>query len=107
MQRVAIRIGIDRHGGDAHFARGFDDATGDFATVGNQNFFEHGFTFLPFGPSWPSVSNKKPRAGRFPTRGDLNFYVLRWVSGGTAPHRHKAHRLLRRQWRLWQCRHPR
>ncbi len=40
--RVAVSIGIHRHGGDAEAAAGGDDATGDFATVGDQDFGEHG-----------------------------------------------------------------
>ncbi len=41
VQRIAIGIGIDGDGLDAHFARSLDDAAGDLATVGDQNFFEH------------------------------------------------------------------
>ena len=38
---IAIGIGVDGDGLDAHFARSLDDAAGDLATVGDQNFFEH------------------------------------------------------------------
>ena len=41
VQRVPIGIGIDGDGLDAHLARSLDDAAGDLATVGDQNFFEH------------------------------------------------------------------
>jgi hypothetical protein len=41
MQRVAIRLGIDGDGGDAQFLAGADDAQGDFAAVGNQDFAKH------------------------------------------------------------------
>ena len=44
MKRVFVSIRIYRHGGDAHFARGLDDAAGNFAAVGDENLTEH------FGP---------------------------------------------------------
>ena len=40
MQGVAVGVGIDRHGGDAHPAGGLDDAAGDFAAIGDQNFLK-------------------------------------------------------------------
>ena len=36
MQRVAVRLGIDRHGLDAEPARGPDDAAGDLAPIGDE-----------------------------------------------------------------------
>ncbi len=41
VQRLLIGIRIDGDGLDAHLARSLDDAAGDLATVGDQNFFEH------------------------------------------------------------------
>jgi hypothetical protein len=41
VQRVAVGLGIHRHGGDAHAARGLDDAAGDLAAVGNQDLGKH------------------------------------------------------------------
>ena len=38
---IAVGFGIHRHGGNAHFLGRGDDAAGDLATVGNQNFREH------------------------------------------------------------------
>ena len=35
---VLVRLGIDGDGGNAHLAAGADDANGDLAAVGNQNF---------------------------------------------------------------------
>ena len=49
VNRIAIGIRIDRNRGDPHLARGFDDAAGDFATVGNQDFLEHSMD-LPIRP---------------------------------------------------------
>ena len=46
MHGVAIGVRIDRDGGDPHLARRLDDAAGDLATIGNQDFFEHGRRFL-------------------------------------------------------------
>jgi hypothetical protein len=40
MQGIAVRIGIDRHRGDAHAASSLDDPAGDFATIGDQNFLK-------------------------------------------------------------------
>jgi hypothetical protein len=41
MQRGRIGVGINRDGLDAHFARGLDDAAGDFTTVGDEDLVEH------------------------------------------------------------------
>jgi hypothetical protein len=41
MERVPVRIRIDRHGFDAHAPRGLDDAAGDLATIGDQDLVEH------------------------------------------------------------------
>ena len=40
--RVGVGIGINSHGAHTHAARSGGHAAGDFAAVGNQNFFEHG-----------------------------------------------------------------
>ena len=42
MQRVGIGIGINRDGGNAHATGGADDAAGDFAAIGDQQFAKHG-----------------------------------------------------------------
>ena len=39
--RLFVRIRIHGHGGNAHFAGGGDNAAGNFAPVGNQNFGKH------------------------------------------------------------------
>ena len=41
MQRAGIGVGIDGDGGDAHAPRGADDAAGDLAAVGDEDFGEH------------------------------------------------------------------
>src|SRR6185312_7036184 len=41
MQRLAIGVGIDGDGGDAHPARRLDDAAGDLAAIGDQYLLEH------------------------------------------------------------------
>ena len=41
MQRRGIGVRIDRDSGDAHAPRGADDAAGDLAAVGDQDFIEH------------------------------------------------------------------
>ena len=40
--RVTIVLGIDRDRADAHRVQGARDATGNFATIGDQNLREHG-----------------------------------------------------------------
>ena len=41
VERVLVGVGIDRDGLDAHAPRGLDDAAGDLAAVGDQDFLEH------------------------------------------------------------------
>ncbi len=41
MQRVGVRVGINGDGGDAQPPGGLDDAAGDLATIGDQNFTKH------------------------------------------------------------------
>ena len=41
VQRVAVGLGIDRDGLDPHPPGGLDDATGDFAAIGNEDPLEH------------------------------------------------------------------
>ena len=38
---IAVGVGIDGDGGDAHLAGGLDDAAGDLAAVGDQDLREH------------------------------------------------------------------
>src|SRR5439155_14608209 len=40
--RVLVGVGVDGDRLDAHLLRGLYDTTGDFAAVGDQDFFEHG-----------------------------------------------------------------
>ena len=48
MARIFVGIGVHRHRFDAHLAGCKDDAAGDFATVGDQDFVEHGLSFDQF-----------------------------------------------------------
>ena len=41
VQSVAVGVGIDGNGLDAHASRGLDDAARDFATIGDENPLEH------------------------------------------------------------------
>lgn len=41
MQRIGIRIRIDRDSGDAHLLRGLDDTAGDLAAIGDEDFRNH------------------------------------------------------------------
>ena len=42
MHGIGIDFRIDRHRADIHFLAGTNDADGDFAAIGHQNFFKHG-----------------------------------------------------------------
>jgi hypothetical protein len=42
VEGIVIGFGIDRQGPDPQFFAGADDAEGDFAAVGDQDFIEHG-----------------------------------------------------------------
>ena len=62
VQRVAVGLGIDGDGGDAHAPGRLDDAAGDLAAVGDQDLLEHvgGDGSRPglcprgrHGPRWP------------------------------------------------------
>jgi hypothetical protein len=44
VQRAAVHFGEHGHRADAQLAAGADDADGDFAAVGDQDFFEHGLS---------------------------------------------------------------
>ena len=41
MERILVGVGIDGDGLDAHPARRLDDAAGDLATIGDEDFLEH------------------------------------------------------------------
>ncbi len=41
VQGIAVGIGIDRNRGNAHLRASADDANGNLAPVGNQNFLDH------------------------------------------------------------------
>ena len=43
--RIPVGFGVDRDGRDPHLLRSANDAAGNLAAVGNQNFFEHDFFF--------------------------------------------------------------
>jgi len=40
-QRIRVRFGIDRHGGNAQPLAGLDDAHSNFAAVGDEDLVEH------------------------------------------------------------------
>ncbi len=60
VQRLAIGVGIDGDRLDAHLARGLDDAAGDLAAIGNEDFLEH----YPLAPCliWKEVSECRGRS---------------------------------------------
>ena len=41
VQRIDVRLGINREGANAEFFAGANDAQRNFAAIGDQNFFEH------------------------------------------------------------------
>jgi hypothetical protein len=42
MQRLAVGLRVNRDGLDPQLAAGADDAQGDLAAIGNQDFVKHG-----------------------------------------------------------------
>src|SRR5262249_51256778 len=44
VQRLGVGFGIDRHGLDAHAARGADHAARDLAAIGDEDLLEHVFS---------------------------------------------------------------
>ncbi len=61
MQGLRIGFGIYRNRGDPHFARRLDNAAGNFAPVGDQNFLEHVRSFV-----WKVSKRKTPQPGVYP-----------------------------------------
>ena len=41
MERIDVRLGVNRERADAEFLAGANDAQRDFAAIGDQDFFEH------------------------------------------------------------------
>ena len=41
MEGIDVRFGVNGEGANAEFLAGADDAQRDFATIGDQDFFEH------------------------------------------------------------------
>ena len=66
MQRVLVGVGIHRDGLDAHLAGGEDDATGDFAAVGDQYLVKHkrcSMTGFQAGAAEPALPGRRRRPG--------------------------------------------
>ena len=61
MQRLGVRVGIDRDRADAEQAGGADDAAGDLAAVGDQDLGEHGST-SPSRPACAFQGTRQPFA---------------------------------------------
>ena len=62
MQRLGVGVRIDGDGRHAQTARGADDPTGDFASIGDQDFFEHG-VLMADGCRGAAGFRKAARAG--------------------------------------------
>ncbi len=63
VQRSAIDIGVDRDRADAHLAAGTNHAHGNFAAIGDQDFFEHSWDgsellILRFFPSFGGAGDE-------------------------------------------------
>jgi len=81
MQAVAVGLGVDGDGGNAHLLAGADDADGDLAAVRNQNFRKHSISIsakensaltASLSPTKPLPSAKK--------KGRLAFVMRQRVS---------------------------
>ena len=53
VERIHVRLGINRQRLDAEFLAGADDAERDFAAIGDQDFVEHARDAGASFPSWP------------------------------------------------------
>ena len=56
VQGLRIGPGIDGDGPDTHAAGGAEDATGDLATIGDQDGFKHGSVLDGSGDEWLVIS---------------------------------------------------
>ena len=88
--RVAVSLGIHRDGGNAHAARGLDDAAGDFAAVGDQDLGEHGY--LRVQGSFSALAQRRVqrvrvrvRPGYRPTRPAAARETTATAVGGHSP----------------------
>ena len=63
MQRVFIRVGINRHRPDTHAPRGPDDAAGNLSPIGDQDFREHVRPPPPGTERRPSTSSGRTEQG--------------------------------------------
>ena len=61
VKRLGVGIRIDRDRGDPHPPRGADDAAGDLAAIGDQDFAEHE-PWRRRCPSWPGLSRPSTKA---------------------------------------------
>jgi hypothetical protein len=46
MQRLPVSFGVDSYCLQPHFPAGSNNADGDFAAVGDENFVEHRYCFV-------------------------------------------------------------
>jgi hypothetical protein len=83
MQRVAVGVGIDGDGRDAHLARGLDDAAGDLAPVGDQDLLEHGSP--PDPPAGAGQLSSRLAGGR-PISTPQVAYAGQAADGGAGKH---------------------
>ncbi len=70
VQGMGVGLGIDGDGGDAEAIEGANDAAGDFAAVGDQDFFEHEAQ-LTASAGYPSVTITRIGVGLKPLQGLL------------------------------------
>ena len=63
MQRVGVGVGIDGDGRKPHALRGLNDATSDFAAIGDENFTKHSRPAAPIPSSIvaPQLTNRARR----------------------------------------------
>src|SRR5882757_3735734 len=97
VKRIAIHFAEDRDGFDAEFAAGADDAHGDFAAIGDENFAEH-YSFEGLLVQTPSslglssgkkLSTRRKRVGRHVSIACLIAWarVVEWWDDGAGASR--------------------
>ena len=105
MQRVAVELGVHRHGGDAELAGRADDPHGDLTAVGDQDLLQHGCQCRCRGrtrrdptsawpPGWTRRARRRDRQHQRrparrprPTRPDRSVLVADHQTAGRGPAR--------------------
>src|SRR6266581_2640990 len=74
MQRIDVRLGVDRHGADSELFASANHAQRDLTTIGNQDFFKHDGRARPLdAPISAAALNHRTRNSTWPNCTGLPF----------------------------------